>query len=264
MIKLFIYFWVTLIGCLLTNKLPNIVTMTLYVAEMHAQKFRVGKSSTLYLNRDAKPATVFPGHCFPPSLFLNPNSLSLSVCLSPKIQFDFWAPFTVPHTFSTFSFLYFLEKNFSLLPKPLLPPPLLSLSLSHNGFNLNWNSLIDAHFSLCLLFYLVLITLHSTLPHHHHTTAHFSNTPLSLSFSLSLLGFSFSFSQWPFEFFRYVLLSLSLHVFFCCCFDSVLKFSCDFGISFPCFREFAEYSRSVLRVKALTLNALARDSRFLL
>ena len=130
MIKLFIYFWVTLIGCLLTNKLPNIVTMTLYVAEMHAQKFRVGKSSTLYLNRDAKPATVFPGHCFPPSLFLNPNSLSLSVCLSPKIQFDFWAPFTVPHTFSTFSFLYFLEKNFSLLPKPLLPPPLLSLSLS--------------------------------------------------------------------------------------------------------------------------------------
>ena len=48
-----------------------------------------------------------------------------------------------------------------------------------------------------------------------------------------------------------------------CCFDLVLKLSCDFGISFPCFHEFAEYSRSLLRVKALTLNARARDSRVL-
>ena len=62
-----------------------------------------------------------------------------------------------------------------------------------------------------------------------------------------------------FEFFRFVLLSLSVF----CCFDSVLKLSCDFGISFPCFCEFTEYSRSVLRVKALTLNACARDSRVL-
>ena len=49
-----------------------------------------------------------------------------------------------------------------------------------------------------------------------------------------------------------------------CCFDSVLKLSWDFGISFPCVHEFAEYSRSVLRVKALTLNVHARDSRVLL
>ena len=48
-----------------------------------------------------------------------------------------------------------------------------------------------------------------------------------------------------------------------CCFDSVLKLSYDFGISFSCFREFVEYSRSVLQVKALTLNARARDSRVL-
>ena len=197
MIKLFIYFWVTLIGCLLTNKLPNIVTMTLYVAEMHAQKFRVGKSSKLYLNRDAKPATVFPGHCFPPSLFLNPNSLSL--CLSPKIQFDFWAPFTVPHTFSTFSFLYFLEKNFSLLPKPLLPPPLLSLS--HNGFNLNWNSLIDAHFSLspfipCINY----ITQYTTSPPPHHCTfLQYTSLSLSLSLSLRVFVFVFAMSFWVFQ-----------------------------------------------------------------
>ena len=51
-----------------------------------------------------------------------------------------------------------------------------------------------------------------------------------------------------FEFFKFVLLSLS----FFCCFDSVLKLSCDFEISFPCFHEFVKYSRSVLRVKALT------------
>ena len=62
-----------------------------------------------------------------------------------------------------------------------------------------------------------------------------------------------------FEFFKFVLLSLSVF----CCFDSVLKLSCDFEISFPCFHEFAEYSRFVLRVKALTLNTRARDSRVL-
>ena len=62
-----------------------------------------------------------------------------------------------------------------------------------------------------------------------------------------------------FEFFRFVLLSLSVF----CCFDLVLKLSCDFGISFPYFHEFTEYSRSVLRVKALTLNAHVRDSRVL-
>ena len=66
-----------------------------------------------------------------------------------------------------------------------------------------------------------------------------------------LLSFSGSFFS----------LSLSLSMCFCC-FDSVLKLSWDFGISFPCVREFAEYSRYVLRVKALTLNA--RDSRVLL
>ena len=137
MIKLFIYFWVTLIGCLLTNKLPNIVTMTLYVAEMHAQKFRVGKSSTLYLNRDAKPATVFPGHCFPPSLFLNPNSLSLSVS-QDSIRFlsSLYGP---THLFNIFLFVFSREKFLSP-PKTSTTPsaPLsLSLSLSHNGFNLN-------------------------------------------------------------------------------------------------------------------------------
>ena len=62
-----------------------------------------------------------------------------------------------------------------------------------------------------------------------------------------------------FEFFRFILLSLSIF----CCFDLVLKLSCDFGISFPYFREFAEYSSSILRVKALTLNACACDSRVL-
>ena len=36
-------------------------------------------------------------------------------------------------------------------------------------------------------------------------------------------------------------LSLLLCMSFCC-FDSVLKLLCDFGISFPCFRQFTEYS----------------------
>ena len=58
-------------------------------------------------------------------------------------------------------------------------------------------------------------------------------------------------SPFPFEFFRYVLLSLPLFLSMSfCCFDLVLKFPCDFGISFPCFREFAEYTRSVLRLKS--------------
>ena len=128
MIKLFIYFWVTLIGCLLTNKLPNIVTMTLYVAEMHAQKFRVGKSSTLYLNRDAKPATVFPGHCFPPSLFLNPNSLSLSVS-QDSIRFlsSLYGP---THLFNIFLFVFSREKFLSPPKTPTTPSAPLSLSLT--------------------------------------------------------------------------------------------------------------------------------------
>ena len=44
-------------------------------------------------------------------------------------------------------------------------------------------------------------------------------------------------------------LSLSFSLSFCC-FVLVLKFPCDFGISFPCFREFTEYPRSVLRLKS--------------
>ena len=44
-------------------------------------------------------------------------------------------------------------------------------------------------------------------------------------------------------------LSLSFSLSFCC-FDLVLKFPCDFGISFPCFREFTEYPRSVLGLKS--------------
>ena len=43
-------------------------------------------------------------------------------------------------------------------------------------------------------------------------------------------------------------LSLLLCMSFCC-FDSVLKLLCDFGISFFCFRQFTEYCRSVLRLK---------------
>ena len=132
MIKLFIYFWVTLIGCLLTNKLPNIVTMTLYVAEMHAQKFRVGKSSTLYLNRDAKPATVFPGHCFPPSLFLNPNSLSLSlsVCL-PRFNSISELPLRSHTPFQHFPFCIFSRKISLSSQNPYYPlRSCLSLSLT--------------------------------------------------------------------------------------------------------------------------------------
>ena len=54
----------------------------------------------------------------------------------------------------------------------------------------------------------------------------------------------------PFEFSRYVLLSLPLLLsMIFCCFDSVLKLLCDFGISFSCFRQFTEYSRFVLRLK---------------
>ena len=57
-------------------------------------------------------------------------------------------------------------------------------------------------------------------------------------------------SLFPFEFSRYVLLSLPLFLFMgFCCFDSVLKLLCDFGISSPYFREFAEFPRSVLRLK---------------
>ena len=179
MIKLFIYFWVTLIGCLLTNKLPNIVTMTLYVAEMHAQKFRVGKSSTLYLNRDAKPATVFPGHCFPPSLFLNPNSLSLSVS-QDSIRFlsSLYGP---THLFNIFLFVFSREKFLSPPKTPTTP----SAPLSHNGFNLNWNSLIDAHFSLSpFLPCINYITQYTTSPPPHHCTF-LQYTSLSLFLSLS-------------------------------------------------------------------------------
>ena len=54
----------------------------------------------------------------------------------------------------------------------------------------------------------------------------------------------------PFEFFRYVLLSLPLFLSMSfCCFDSVFKLPYDFGISFPCFCEFVEYSRFVLKLK---------------
>ena len=55
----------------------------------------------------------------------------------------------------------------------------------------------------------------------------------------------------PFEFFKYVLLSLPLFLSMSfCCFDLVLKLPYDFRISFPYFREFAEYPRSFLRLKS--------------
>ena len=57
-------------------------------------------------------------------------------------------------------------------------------------------------------------------------------------------------SLFPFEFSRYVLLFLPLFLSMIFhCFDLVLKFLCDFGISFPCFCKFAEYFGFVLRLK---------------
>ena len=224
-------------------------------------KLSRGKIINTLPNRDAKPATVFPGHCFPPSLFLNPNSLSLSVS-QDSIRFlsSLYGP---THLFNIFLFVFSREKFLSPPKTPTTPSAPLSLSLSLNGFNLNWNSLIDAHFSLSLSPFLPCInyiTQYTTSPPPHHCTF-LQYTSLSFSLSLRVFVFVFAMSFWVFQVRSSLSLSLSV---FCCCFDSVLKFSCDFGISFPCFREFAEYSRSVLRVKALTLNALARDSRFLL